>query len=216
MFAFCSCLCSIPNDRSPQAELWYYVGMGNVLDTLQTEGTVITQAPWSFVVCIAALGAILFTILRALKRQEIKNLLSTIALKDVEILDYRRKLTASPEEAKSTLQNTERQRLLAYRELAWIAARFVVHSMNLALTDHWHDPEAFDFQTCRDAIRKVPVTEIDPPQLIEFFVAIDHYTTTAEDLVRRKRADVALLTQTRAGAEAAMASIDAYIARASK
>lgn len=82
--------------------------MSNPITVLRDEGGVIAAAPWSFLICLAALGGIIFLVLRAMKAQEIADLNSRLTLRNDEIADYRRKLDgASPDEAKARLDELE-------------------------------------------------------------------------------------------------------------
>ncbi|MBU4198152.1 MAG: hypothetical protein KJ911_15540 [Alphaproteobacteria bacterium] len=84
--------------------------MGNPIETLRTEGGVIAQAPWSFVLCLFVVAGVLFLIIRSLKVQEVADLNSRLTLRNDEIADYRRKLDgASPDEAKARLDELEAQ-----------------------------------------------------------------------------------------------------------
>jgi hypothetical protein len=82
--------------------------MSNFFQTLRSEGAMIAQAPLSFLICVAAVGGVVFLILRGLKAQEIADLNSRLTLKNDEISEYRRKLDgASPDEAKARLDDLE-------------------------------------------------------------------------------------------------------------
>ncbi|WP_409018537.1 hypothetical protein [Brevundimonas vesicularis] len=79
------------------------------IQTLRAEGAVISQAPWSFAICVTAVSALIFLLIRALKAQQISDLESRLTLRNDEIEDYRRKLDgASPDEARARIDAIEK------------------------------------------------------------------------------------------------------------
>lgn len=112
------------------------------IQTLRNEGAVISQAPWSFVICIIAASALIFLVIRALKAQQINDLESRLTLRNDEIEDYRRKLDgASPDEARARIDAIEkalreeiqnidkRYSKLAPRNISAEQRKIIIHSL---------------------------------------------------------------------------------------
>ncbi|WP_457300028.1 hypothetical protein [Phyllobacterium sp. P5_D12] len=98
--------------------------------------------------------------------------------------------------------------LRAHRELAWIAARFIIHAMNEAQRGNWHDAEAADFQICEEALNRVPFEAIRPAHLIECFVEIKHMVVRAAKITKGHGEDQQKIQETIQRTRSAMGRID--------
>lgn len=101
--------------------------------------------------------------------------------------------------------------LIGYRNLAWIAHRFLVFTLREASLGSWHPKDSLDYPTCIKALDAIKFEDVSPSYLISEFVEIWHMTRRGENYMSQQTACPEELAETMARSCSAMQKVDAFL-----
>lgn len=108
-------------------------------------------------------------------------------------------------------RSTKTQTLVAYRNLAFTAQRYVVHALEAAERKEWPEENSFNFETCLRTLDAVKLEDVSPARFSEGFTDLWHMTKWSERLVTTRSEDATRIRDIRDRAKVSLVELDAYL-----